>query len=637
MKYTIINKIKFLLKIHLVLWGVFVVITTTRGQDVTDSTFLENETTELPEIKFTPDSAARYINGLIELESLWKENQDTLKRYLMELSGHYTMPFDSVRAKLNAFDFMHISFDTVLLIERDTLALRWLNDSVFFVDTIPLDRDPFFTQKTIRLRAIEPDSNLMVLMDSIPEITKWIDSIITIKDTLTHKFIDHQYLDAKKVKLHTRNNHEIDPPLNSGQFNKDLRIAKDSNQLIITEYTRVLRGSDDTPFRFLPGGKMPDSLQTAVNTLLEHVWDRDSVQVFLSNKKGRRTPFWLSNAKTDLYRYWLKNSQNDSITVWLGNPSKFEIEMLLEERVNVERLGIISADDITFTTRMPDLTPATLKPLQEIPDYWDLGFNGSFSINQNYITYWAQGGESSFAGLIDITGSASYINNETNSNWVSSVRFRYGSVNSKENGLRINTDIIEINSQYNRIISPKLDFSSILYFKTQIAKGYNYPNDSVPVSKFLNPGTYTIGVGAEYKPFENMLLNFSPLSYKNTFVLDTTNIDQTVHGVDADKKTKQEIGGQLLIKNNFILLDELNVANTLRLFSNYANKPENVDVDWEMTIERQISWIFSVKLNIHLIYDDDIRFAVDLPEGDEKKVPRTQFNQFLGLSVSLNL
>jgi len=60
-------------------------------------------------------------------------------------------------------------------------------------------------------------------------------------------------------------------------------------------------------------------------------------------------------------------------------------------------------------------------------------------------------------------------------------------------------------------------------------------------------------------------------------------------------------------------------------------------VDWEMNLEKQISWFFSVRLNVHLIYDDDMLFPIELADGGERKAPRAQFNQFLGLSVSVNL
>ena len=75
-----------------------------------------------------------------------------------------------------------------------------------------------------------------------------------------------------------------------------------------------------------------------------------------------------------------------------------------------------------------------------------------------------------------------------------------------------------------------------MLFKTQIAKGYNYPNDSVPVSKFMNPAVLTIGIGLDYKPNKNTSINFSPLSYKGTFVPDTARIDQTQYGIAKDQQ-----------------------------------------------------------------------------------------------------
>lgn len=590
-----------------------------------------------PGIEFTPESASDYIGRLIGDKELWKNQDDTLKNSLIRLLNQYNIPFDTTRSHLEKFNFDALSYDTILLTRRDTLPLRWLNDSLLFVDTIPLEQSPVLTQKTIIMKTVEPDSTTRILMDSIPGLANWIDSLITVKDTVTETRIDYLYLQNKNVSLHRLINGKISPQFVPRASNLSAQISGDSSTVIISKYRLALLGSSGSPFNLLPGGHTADSLQKAVTTLLNHTWERDSIMLNIRNIQGKKTPFWLTAHKSELYRYWLKNSENDSITVWLGNPRKFDLTMILEEKVNVERMGLMPSDNIMFISLLPDKTPVEVKPLHEIPVFWDYGFNGSFSLNQNYITYWAQGGESSFAGLLDLNGRAKYTNKANETDWENSARLRFGSVRTNGKGLQINTDIIEINSQYNKKMTKNLDFSSVFYFKTQLAKGYNYPNDSVPVSKFLNPGTFTIGVGGEYKPFSHTLLNLSPLSYKNTFVLDTAQIDQTAHGIDEGMRSKQEIGGQLVIKNNFSVLDDVKITNSLRLFSNYADKPQNVDVDWESSIEKQIAWIFSVKLNIHLIYDDDIRFPVKLPDGEEKKVPRTQFNQFLGLSVSLNL
>ncbi len=66
-----------------------------------------------------------------------------------------------------------------------------------------------------------------------------------------------------------------------------------------------------------------------------------------------------------------------------------------------------------------------------------------------------------------------------------------------------------------------------------------------------------------------------------------------------------------------------------------------MDVDWEVIMDQKINWFFTIRLNLHLIYDDDIRFPVldsegdpiQLPDGSDYKVPKAQFKEFIGLSL----
>jgi hypothetical protein len=400
----------------------------------------------------------------------------------------------------------------------------------------------------------------------------------------------------------------------------------------------------------LPGLQTPDSLKLAVETLLNFTVKRDSVLLYLNDVNGNRTPFWLSAGEGDLVRFWVKNAKNDSITIWMGNPSKYDLALILEDDIYVERLGRKTTEELPISGIQPSRALATVKPLTEIPVYWVYSLTNSFSLNQNFLSNWARGGESSLSGMLDINARARYTNKETKEQWTNSARLRFGTIGTIEPGFKVNnirtsTDIFEVNSQYNRRIFDKFDFSSILYFKTQLAKGFRAPNFDDPVSKFLSPGAITIGSGFEYKPSDKTQLNFSVLTYRNTFVLDTVLINQTLHGVDKNRRSRQELGGQLMIRNTFKIQDNMTVTNAVRLFSSYLNKPQNVDVDWEMSIERQISYLFSIRLNIHLIYDDDIRFAVLddagqpvlLPDGSPRKVPRTQLNQFMGLTFSFRL
>lgn len=626
------------------LWFNGILAQTNQGKPI-----IENNKISLEPVVFNPASASEYIINLLGKENLWRSDKDTLKLSLSRLIEHFNEPFDSVRTRLSGFPYDAVEFTLTDISKNDTLPVKWLEESVFIIDTVPREKEPFVERQTIIMRAIDIDTLALTLPESTTDLKAIIDSLfqtaVRDMDTITEVFVDYKYLESKKVPVHRMKNGNIVPPLLPPGSEKTARFVSDFSKIIISETRQVLMANEGSPFYIVPGGEMPDSLKNAVETLLAHTFERDSIQMFINDFRGKRTPFWLGSAKDDLYRYWVRNAENDSITIWIGNPVKHDLTMILEDDVSVERMKKKAADDIPIVAVAPDRALAKLSPLKEIPVHWSYGLVNSFSLNQNYLSNWSRGGQSSLSGMFDVRGEAKYANKTSGSTWTNIGRIRYGSIRTKEQGIRTSTDIFELNSQYNKVIANKLDFSSVFYGKTQIAKGYNYPNDSVVISKFLNPGTFTIGVGLEYKPFKETLMNFSVLSYKNTFVLDTTNISQTTHGVARGKRSKQEMGGQLMIRNKTVIMDGLSFTNAIRLFSNYIDKPQNVDVDWEMNIEKQINWLFTIRLNMHLIYDDDIRFPVLdannepvlLPDGSPRRVAKTQFNQFLGLTLSLRI
>ena len=128
-------------------------------------------------------------------------------------------------------------------------------------------------------------------------------------------------------------------------------------------------------------------------------------------------------------------------------------------------------------------------------------------------------------------------------------------------------------------------------------------------------------------------------------MLDTAQIDQTSHGIAPDKRSNQKLGTQILIMSKVNPFEDMTITNKIRLFSNYLDKPQNIDVDWEFLLTQKISWFFSIRLNLHLIYDDEVKFTVYdeadnpvlLPDGSEKKVAMAQFKEFIGLSLLFKL
>ncbi len=597
-------------------------------------------------IHFSTLSASAFIKRILKQDNLWRPEGETMKYSLERLLDHLSEPFDSVESRLNNFKYNPV-LDSLYIIQNDTLLLRWLNDSTFIIDTFALEKGLFIVEKLVKKRVIEEPA--LLAKDSLTEEEAFIDSLFKKYETITENYdtitkiiIDTAYIKSQNIELYSILGNQVLPPLGSSGSHKSFNFLPDSGKLIFSDTIKAIIASGKSPFYIVPNERMPDSLRRAVETILSYTNNRDSSLIYFRDILGERTPFWLTRGNEELYRYWVRNYKNDSVTVWMGNPSENEITLILEEDVDLNRLMREPAFNIPITLVKPQLSLAKLEPIKEIPIYWTYGFSSSFAMSQTYLSFWSKGGESSLISLLDIKGTAKYTDSENKKQWTNSGRLNYGSIVTEQNGWRTNTDILEFNSQYNKVLKKKVDLSAIFYMKNQIARGYKYPNDSVVVSKFLNPGTFTIGIGLEYKGLKNTSFNFSALSYKNTFVLDTAHIDQTIHGIAANERAKQEMGGQLLIKNNSKILDNLNIANSVRLFSGYLDEPQNIDVDWEVNMDWRINWYFSIALNLHMIYDDDIRFPVlgeddqpiKLPDGTIKKSPKMQFKEFLGLTFA---
>ena len=186
-------------------------------------------------------------------------------------------------------------------------------------------------------------------------------------------------------------------------------------------------------------------------------------------------------------------------------------------------------------------------------------------------------------------------------------------------------------------------------FNTQFTDGYNYPNTEIPISKPLAPAYIFFGVGAEYANKEKKFnCYFSPLTLKNTLVLDQNLANQGAFGVqkaiyDASgnlisegKKTKTELG--ILISNHLKKEVFKNVIfeNRLSLFSDYLNNFGNIDVDWQAQFDLVVNQYVKANIGFHMIYDDDIKAKKQI-DGQQVVVgPKIQLKQMLGVGLVYN-
>jgi hypothetical protein len=168
------------------------------------------ETAEVPapfhrdSVVFTPAAASDYLMQLISREKFWRNDNDSLRIALSRLTDHYQAPFDSIRKQLLSHSFDYSDFKQSIIVQADTLPLRWLDGSQFIVDTFLLQQDPVITRKTIVIRPREIDAPALNLPDTIPDIRAVVDSLFRsmtqLRDTIVERFIDYQYLESKKCR-----------------------------------------------------------------------------------------------------------------------------------------------------------------------------------------------------------------------------------------------------------------------------------------------------------------------------------------------------------------------------------------------------------------------------------------------------
>lgn len=403
-------------------------------------------------------------------------------------------------------------------------------------------------------------------------------------------------------------------------------------------------GSDSPlfPFNYYTSPYQSDSLIVAVKTIISFLNERDSTLITINGKNNNATHVWL-NSKSDIAtRYWLKSDVGDSVTVWISSPERNSLYLDLEHGVNFRR-PILQSNYSEVNIEREKINQRALQDANNIvtkKQYWKTHSEASLSLSQAAMSNWVKGGENSVSLLTDLVGYADYENKAKKVTSTNFARLKYGIITSGEDGIRKNVDLLETSSKLSTKAFGKFDLSSYLLFKTTLTKGYNYPNDSVAVSKFMNPGTITLGIGLDYKPNKKTSMNFSPLSYKATIVTDTVHIDQTLYGITNDKKSKHEPGASFLFTNTWDISKKLKMVNKLQLFTNYIDKPQNIDIDWEMTFTAKLNWFTDFKLNTHLIFDDNtktIEYDKDNnpvlgDNGEPKKTSRVQFKELIGFS-----
>lgn len=258
--------------------------------------------------------------------------------------------------------------------------------------------------------------------------------------------------------------------------------------------------------------------------------------------------------------------------------------------------------------------------------HWKLSGNNSLNFVQATYNNWAAGGENSIAGAASSSLFLKY--NKNKASFEANLLLAYGQTFQGSKRSK-NEDKIDFSSKYGYLAIKNWNYTALISVRTQFDKGYaKYPIEEGAVynSKFMAPGFIVLSLGMDYKPSSNFSLLLSPISGKLTIVLDDSLSNIRAFGVPKGEKVNKEFGAFIKTVFTAKLKDNISLRSTFDIFSNLLEQPENMDINWELSLDMRISKLISSKITFNYMYDDNFRI------GD--KGPRGQFKQVMGLGFS---
>ena len=270
---------------------------------------------------------------------------------------------------------------------------------------------------------------------------------------------------------------------------------------------------------------------------------------------------------------------------------------------------------------------------------WDKSGKITLLINQSAFLNWQPGGDNSFAGNLNLNYDLNYQKGDWT--WDNKILASYGLTNNKDAsasaarrkdlGYRKTDDQLGFNSILGKKIKRLWSTSFFMNFNTQFTDGYDYEDDFIDqnptlsnedftTAGFFKPAYWSFGLGLLWKKNDYLNVNFSPLAIKYTFInsevftyndddpnavyYQSSNVVKT-YGVAPGDSYLFEFGLNIRAYYKFDIMKNINMENIFTVFSDYLDKPQNVDINYTMNLVMKINDVFSTNLTFQTIYDED--------------------------------
>jgi hypothetical protein len=251
------------------------------------------------------------------------------------------------------------------------------------------------------------------------------------------------------------------------------------------------------------------------------------------------------------------------------------------------------------------------------------------NINQSARSDWSAGGEDFMIGLNFVLNQAVH-HRKGKYTFDGYFDLELGIVEASSfKEFRKTNDRCDLTVEFEHTLDSKHWYYGVLgNINTQFFNGYDY---SVPtkdrISAFLSPGKFLLSPGFDFKDY-NKDHYFSVFASPVTFRWVTKRAEEFYYdskfGVDSANKTVTAIGAYLTVHYNKRISKLTNYIGRLDLFSNYKDKPQNVDFLMNNLLTYNIEKRFALSIILDIIYDHDI-------------VQRIQIQEIFGIGFRVNL
>ena len=520
------------------------------------------------------DDALKLVKMYYNDTSNWDSSDDALRKALKKLIIYLDHgPIDTTLNYLKGFPFQVLSQHERELLEEQARALEYPDTS--------------------RIEVIQPQ-DISAINDSVLHVKK---------DSLISEGI------SPGIRLATDSVFVSDSAIQDRQqFFMEFDTAKYEKVVVVDE-----------------------TFKEALDAIVSHI-ENDSVNIWIHNIAGDSINVTIKRDADLPQRFWLKNEVFDSLGLWVEVMDRGKLRLATDDGIDFDRLKYgRNRKRYTLKQYSIDESLKDVKLAKIEPKPWDIDGLVQLTLSQVYYKNWTRGGENSVSTLLRTDLDANYTKGMYR--WNNSFRLKLGLIGLAEEGIRKNEDSWEIKSDFGIKASKRWYYSLSFNLKSQLAKGYKYPNDSVYVSNFLSPGYLYSALGLEYKPKKNVSVLLSPLTFKSVFVIDTSGVEHTLYGIPSDQKAKNDVGVYINIQHKYNFTEDIQLENRFHLFTNY-NGFNKLDFDWEPILRVKVGPFFSFNFSMHFIYDSDVTLPVFDDSGTEVgRKAKLQFKEWVGFGL----